>query len=764
MPEPAAIVKEALARFKLAVEAEAAQRAREQADLKFQDPAHQWDEDAAGARGPLTIDGVTIPARPMLAIPKLDQPIQLVLNQERSAHLGVTVTPLDEDADDDTAEVIQGLYRRIEQDSRAGLARSWAFDRAVKCGRGAYRVNTRYCDDPAHPFDQGITIERLLYQSTAYFDPFAQEPDWSDGEWAFEANWFPWERYTRRYGTTALAKGGASELDALAETAPEWAKTDGVTQDDAGRAVLVVKYWRVERTTRHQVVLEDGGTAYEDALPAGGRIQMGEDGTTATRRRPVETRTVHCYVLNGLEVIESYPWNGRYIPLIPVIGRELQPWDASRIFSGMIGPSKDGQKLFNYAASQAVESAALEPRAPFDLDPQEIEGYEQFWKLANVKNFPYLPRHKVNAQGQPWGPLQRIQADTSKLQLSMMLINEADKFIQASTATFDPSLGNLPQKDRSGRAIIALQQQSDQGNSHYLHNLATISMTYEAKVVLDLLPSIYDRPGRVARLLDFEDNPSAVILNAPFTKDARGRPQPLHTVPGVPAPPEAKTYDLRTGKYSVNVSIGKSWQTRLQQGEAEIGAILQSNPELMPLVGPTYFKFRDFPGSKEIAELLKKMRAQQYPFLAQEQDDGQPDAQQLQGQLQALQQQLQQMQQQLQEAGQIIQTKQVEQQAKAQTELAKVQADVQMKAIEAKLKLDLEDMRNRTTIAVAEINALAKGVAINREAFHEAIAREHQQHFDQMEAARDRTQELAVQAQQAALVPPAGPGNGTGEE
>ena len=63
-----------------------------------------------------------------------------MLNQERSAQLGVNIHPVDENAEEETAEVLQGLYRRIEVDSRANLARSWAFEYAVKGGLGAYRV------------------------------------------------------------------------------------------------------------------------------------------------------------------------------------------------------------------------------------------------------------------------------------------------------------------------------------------------------------------------------------------------------------------------------------------------------------------------------------------------------------------------------------------------------------------------------------------------------------------------------------------------
>src|SRR6185295_18012561 len=112
-----------------------------------------------------TIAGVTLPERPMLSIPSLDQPIQLVLNQEKAAHLGVQIHPLSEDADDDTAEVLQGLYRRIEVDSRANLARSFAFQRGVKAGTGEYEVTTEYDDDSAETKDQRIVIKRILHQS-----------------------------------------------------------------------------------------------------------------------------------------------------------------------------------------------------------------------------------------------------------------------------------------------------------------------------------------------------------------------------------------------------------------------------------------------------------------------------------------------------------------------------------------------------------------------------------------------------------------------
>ena len=149
-------LKQALDRFKIGSDADVDQRHREVDALRFQVPDLCWPTDVKDQRKPQLIGGVAIPQRPMLSIPSLDQPIQLVLNAEKAAHLGVAIHPLSDDAEETTAEIIQGLYRRIEVESRAGLARSWAFERAVKAGRGYYRVMTEPDPDSDDPFDRFI--------------------------------------------------------------------------------------------------------------------------------------------------------------------------------------------------------------------------------------------------------------------------------------------------------------------------------------------------------------------------------------------------------------------------------------------------------------------------------------------------------------------------------------------------------------------------------------------------------------------------------
>jgi hypothetical protein len=721
-PSKPKVVEQAIERLKLAAEAEQKQREREKEALKFQVPEFQWTAAARNDRKGQTIGGVSVAERPTLSIPKLDQPIQIELNKERDAHLGVTVHALSEDADDDTAEVIQDLYRRIETDSRANLARSWAFERAVKAGRGAYRILTEW--DPSSPKgtnDTRIVIKRLLYQEAAYFDPFATEPDWCDGEWAFVTEWVQFSKYKRRYGKKKNAAGDdvASDLagfdnpllEQLAVDCPEWIKGDG-----EARAVLVVEYFAIE----------------------------GEE----------DNRTVVWRKMNAVEVLEQSTIPGRYIPLVPVIGRELIPFDGERRWTGIIEPNMDGQRFFNYSASTVVENMAQEPKATWVLAEGQEEGHEQEFLMANVRNFPYVRYKPTSLMGTPNPPPQRSQVDTSKLALAMQGLSVASEFLHSGTGYFDPSLGKQNPNVKTKGGTLALQDQTDRGNSNWLDNLANISLTYEAKVVLGMIPVVYDRPGRLVRLLDLEDNGRMVMLNAPFQPHPQTtRPQALpydtpqeqqQTDQQVADPSHpAKRYDLTKATYGVAVTIGKSYKTRVDSGRDQLGMLFQAEPELIKIGGDIYFKFADFPGHNELADRFKKM----LPPQLQEQKDGQADPRIELEQAKAM---VQQMQQQIQEMGKALETDKVK--ADAQVAVAKIkqQTDVATATLDRDAK-----------IVVAAINAKMSNHEVLLEAAASAGELLAQHRHDAVENELDRMHErdtANAQAQHDAAMGAAGAG------
>lgn len=693
--------------FKLACEAEAKQRERELEDLAFQIPENQWSAEAREQRRGGIIGGQVVPGRPMLSISLLTQPLQLIQNQAANAHLGVEIHPVSEDAETELAEIKQGLYRRIERDSNADQARLWALDRAKQAGRGWYRINTQYDEDGDDPLDQEIVIERIFDQHAVYIDPGAQKPDFSDAEWGMIVAWMDVDQFKDLY-PDADVPANETEFQSWHKEEPNWVRGDGEK-----RAVLVAEYfYKVHERKKYQ---------------------------KAGQVREMDIVSVRWCKITAKNVLEESDWAGKYIPLVPVVGRELQPFDGERRWEGIVRQARDGQQLFNFAASNLVEVMALEPKAPWIMAEGQEEGHEDEWKLANIRNMPYLLYKPTTIGGTPAPPPARAQADASKMGLALQALQQGKQFVQTATSVYEPSLGEMPSRRdaQSGRAILALQQQSDAGTGHFLHNLAKISMAYEARVILDLMPAIYDRPGRITQVLGAEDEAKMVMLGAPFVQGQDGRPQPFKPQPGMPLPQEVKQYDLSKGKYAISVSVGKSYQTRLQEGQAEIGEVLKAQPALMPLIGATYFRFRDFPGSKEIADILKKVRDKQFPGLD---DKEQLSPEQLQAKLQAAEQQIQEMGQQLQAAAKALETDQAKQQATLQKADMDNRADMQKAEMDNATKVQIAQMQAQVDLAIAQLRAAIDEMKAERS----AEMQERQGMRDSVEAEKGREHDAVM--------------------
>lgn len=715
-----------LERHKAGLDAMQRQLKAEDSDIDFQIPENQWDPDARAAR-----QGVMSgrPARPILSISKIQQPQQLIKNQVTSSHLGVEVHPLSEDAKNDTAKVIQGLYRKIQRDSKANQARMWAFDRAVICGSGVYEIATEYDDSAGNEFDQKIVINRVLYQDQVVWDPAAMKPDFSDGEFGFLDSWMSLSQFKRDFPKATVSTVDKFDLSNVGRTCPGW-----IDFDNKQRGVRVSKYF----CKHHETVKVEGVDP--------------DTGEKISRDKDVVTVYWHLVApgVDGVEELVGDKWNGKYIPLIPVIGIELQMSKSSageRRRIGVTTNAKDAQRLYNYAATSATEMALLETKAPWMGAEGTFEGHRQKWDTANTQNWSTLEYKPVEFKGQIMPPPQRIQSDMGRLGPSLALLDKADTFIQAMTYSPDATLGQLDPAHRSGKALQTLVGQSEASSSNYANNLVEISMPYEATVILDLIPAIYDRPGRLTHILDFEDKSEEVILNAPFVMDPNtgrpvmvsGAPDAPQMPPGAPnmpqmggpgpgapnAPgggpipvssPKPKMYDLREGVYGTTISIGKSYKSRLEAGQDKLGQLLQADPELMPLLGSIFFKFSDDPWAKEASKIMEKVRDVKYPFLAGGVGDEEtPD--QLKGKLQAATAQVQQMQQQLQQASQVIEGEKVKQE----------------------VQLQIAKMNNETKLQVAEIQASVKETTSKLDAIMSIVldrSKASQAAFDRRHAAQ----------------------------
>ena len=755
---------EAIEELKLVLDAEGDQRELEDDDLAF-DAGDQWPEEVKISRGRQVIDNVEIPPRPMLTIPKLNQPVQLVVNQQRKAHLGISVHAQSEDAERETAEVLDGLMRHIQNKSNASLARNWSFERTAKAGRGYYRILAQYCDHQGtgyHWSDQELVIKRILNQGSVYLDPYATEPDWSDGTFALIGGFLSVKTYKKRWPNSRMAREILTEDefdldDSLTE--PDWMSDNIDGKGQGHRGVRVMERFVVQTKNRFRIAYtdKDGSKLIEeyvdDTFDDKQRSEyMQSLGDRVRAKRETAERSIKWMKLNAVEVLEQEDWPGQWIPIIPMIAVE-QFFKNIHRWVGMIRPSKDGARLFNYAATAAVEKEALDTKAPYIGYEGQFKGHESAWTQSATRNFPYLQVAPVSIGGQP-APFPQRNVASPNLTGSLALLEAADNFIKATTFTYDPSLGDSPSAD-SGRKVLALQQQSDAGNSHYLDNLATISMPHEARVLLDLIPHYYDRPGRIVQVLGETDKkPKEVMLNAPFIQHPQtGKPVqvPTEQLQGGQAPPKGmKQYDLKKGSYAAVVSIGKNYESRLQEGSDEIGRVLEAAPDLLKIIGDIYFKFRDFPGHQEIADRMRRMVPPEV-LGEQEGDDNDPEA--LKAKLGQMQQSFGQLKQAFGDAMKQLETKQVEAGAKIQSEQVKAQAAMQLAQMKQEGEERLAQIDAMLKIRIAEIeSAMDERKAAVDLAGKKALQDDQQAHeIALVQVEHAMTEDLAIAAHQQAM-------------
>jgi hypothetical protein len=353
--------------------------------------------------------------------------------------------------------------------------------------------------------------------------------------------------------------------------------------------------------------------------------------------------------------------------------------------------------------------------APYVLDPEQIEGYEAYWSQANTRNFPYLPARSFTRDGRPFLPIQRNVAEPA-IQAVTLAAHEAKDDIHATTGVPPVALGQLDPHERSGRAIQALQGQAEVGTSGFLDNLASMSMPYEGKVVRDLIPRIYDRPGRIVPAVGIDEKRRQVMIGVPFVQQG-GQPVAAH-----PDDPAAELIDLKAGAYSVAVTIGKSFTTRRQETAAVIGELMQViPPEMAAAIAPAWLEEQDYPGAKKIAAIAKTALP---PALQKAYDEDQGSPRQippeLEAQITAMQQELEQAKQQIAVDGAKQQATIQKAQLDSQTALQQAEHDGQIKlqiaAMTQETQLRLEEMKLRGIAMQAEIDAAENELA--RQAGH----------------------------------------------
>jgi hypothetical protein len=630
-------------RLTMAIAAYSDSREDELDDLRFRaaspDNQWQWPADVLATRG--SVQGQTINARPCLTINKLPQHVLQVTNDQRQNRPSGKVIPADDKADVEVAEIFNGIVRHIEYISDADVAYDTACDNQVTFGEGYFRILTEYCDD--NSFEQDLRIGRIRDSFSVYMDPTIQDPCGSDAEWCFINQEITKDEYEREFPD-------ASPLSSLAYGVGDGQLNAWINQD----TVRIAEYFYIEHEAKKLNMYHGGITAMVGSPEAKQAEMMG---LKPIKTRDVDVRQVKWCKTNGFEVLEERDWAGKYIPVIRVIGNEFEI-DGRMYVSGLVRNAKDAQRMYNYWVSQEAEMLALAPKAPFIGYGGQFEGYEQQWKTANINNWPYLEVNPDVTDGQGGVlPLpQRSQPPMASSGLLQAKAGASDD-IKSSTGQYDSSLG-ATSNERSGRAILAREKQSDTGTYHYVDNLAR-AIRYATRQLVDLIPKIYDTQ-RIARIIGVDGETDQAMIDP-------SQPMPVKKIQNEQGIVIKKIYNPNVGKYDVAVTTGPSYMTKRQESLDAMSQLLQGNPQLWAVAGDLFIKNMDWPGAQEMSARFAKTID---PKLLSTGENDSPELQAARQQIEAMGQEMQQMHGMLQNVGksmeaQDIQIKQFDSQVKA---------------------------------------------------------------------------------------------------
>lgn len=525
----------------------------------------QWDPVVLEARR----------GKPNYTFNRVIGPVNIVVADMRQTRPAGKVRPTNGQANEATAEVLAGLMRSIEDESRADPIYKNQYKFAVAGGFGAWRLMPEYASEDS--FDQVLRIKDIPNPQTVIWDPECSDACAGDAMWCLVGERVSKEKYR------ALFPNAESE------------SSFQISRDSYGwftdKEVRVVEY--MERVPYEKEIAQLSDGSIEDLTPELKKTDkefeeagLGPDKAKRIKRtrKVLKWRVMWCKC-DGGQVLEGpiyYDW--KRIPVVRVPGRYINIEGRKKLQS-LIRHAKDAQRTYNSRVCDMIERSAMIPKAPYLVTENMIKGYEADWNQSNTSSRPYLPynidKNAPNADGMPFRnpPIDMPQG-------ALALAQQAAQDIQATTGYFDPALGNAEDMNRvSGKALVQHNRRSDLGSFEFLDGFQDATqLTWE--IGIDMIPTIYDSE-RVVRIVGNDEIEKMVSVNTadPQSGDI------LH--------------DLKVGSYSCKVVIGPNYQTARQEALSTMIDAAEAIPMVAQIAPDLLAKNIDFPDADELSRRLR---------------------------------------------------------------------------------------------------------------------------------------------------------------
>ena len=529
----------------------------------------QWPDQIKAARQDAT------DPRPCLVFDQINQYIRQTVNDGRRNRPSIKTKPVNSKASEAGAQILDGLVRNIEYQSRAHVAYDTALDAAAQHGLGFMRLVPKTIDVERNI--QELRIVRLPFYRAVYTDPSWIEPDGSDMAYAFVLQRYRKKLFERRWPGIDVSGWDSSY--------PEWATETEIVvaeflwvyeeeeENDKPEPGVVVKGGEDENA-----LLDDTDESYDE-----GPITRPED---FKRRKCVAWDTICAGAVLHRTIFKS-----QYVPVVPIIGTEYFVEDR-RVLQGMVQPARDGQMAYNYALNADIEYISLAPKAPYIGAAGQFKGHENEWKSANIKNIPYLEYEpKSYPDGSSIPAPQRAQPPVISGWQQMAQVARAD--IQSGLGMYNSSVG-APSNERSGKAIMARNAEADTSVFHYTAN-QQLSIAHLGRIVIETIPTYYDTQG-IRRIVGEDGQAEMVGINPEMDKAYERNPATGMQI-----------FNPSFGAYDVAIESGPSYTTKREEAVAALVEMTRGNAQLFSVVGDLVFQAMDWPYADRIAKRLRTL-------------------------------------------------------------------------------------------------------------------------------------------------------------
>ncbi|RZH03881.1 portal protein [Acinetobacter pittii] len=612
----------------------------------------QWEDGAVARR--------TAEGKPSLEFNLCRAYCRQQINTQRQNRAQVKVVPVDNGADADKANIIEGLIKDTEESSDAESAYDQAAENAVYGAIGFFRIVTDYVSELS--FNQEPRFMTVHNPHAWYIDPQSKALDGSDARWAVGGEWVDKDIIEDKYGASAVVDFAMSEYS-------DWCNTEDKT-------VLIVEYFKIEEVSDELWMLEDGTTNYKSVLLGEFGVSENELKPLVTNFRPTTRTEVKWYKASGSKVLEETVFPGKYIPVIPVYG-EVTYIGEERYLHSLVHFAKDPQRLYNYWKSTEAQILQKNQDDILVVDPKGVSGHEEEWR--DPSKFAAVHYKHIDESQQPIPAPYRIGA----AQPPVGVLNAAESAKVAITDILNmhaPIMGGDSQ-EVSGVAIGMRQRQSETAQFHLQDNLNK-SIRHAGRILLGLYQALYTVP-MVRRIIGADGEAKQINL---FDK----------TADGVLA-------DVTIGRYDVRMDTGPSFNTQREQNFALMMQLLSMNPQLFSLIGDILLQNSPLLNAKEISERIRSTMPPQVLGKGE-----QIDPEQAKAQIQQLDQLVQKMTADIEMLQKEVNDKDKEHQLEMFKAQLQYEKDIQVAQINAASRADVQELKGAVDLMKQQVASIGQ--------------------------------------------------------